>query len=209
MNTNIMNSIKLQPPYSPQCCNGLYYDRSFYFLPTLVTPSSCGKWWWWIRRKWQLHIFSGSRINVVLVPHWLLFPPPHSRQQEWAGRKKAWSSCLNRSDASAALTHRLMSHCHILQAMQNFERRPSPSESHHNCPDIQAKNHSIFLDYSSLACEVSCQILLILSLKSQTHSLNSILTFQVFLLLALYFFPPYPTQIHPPHCCLQKYFSKM
>ena len=87
-----------------QCCNGLCYDRSFYNLPTLVPPSSCGKWWWWIRRKWQLHILSGSTINAVSVPHWLLSQglPRHRKQKEWAMRKKAWSSCLDHSDAGCS-----------------------------------------------------------------------------------------------------------
>lgn len=36
--------------------------------PILIQSSSCGKWWQCISGMWQLHVFSGGRINAMRIP---------------------------------------------------------------------------------------------------------------------------------------------
>lgn len=66
---------------------------------------------------------------------------------------------------------------HILQAMQNSEGSFTSVKVIMNQPDSQGKNLGTFLEYVPYPPpEVSCQLLLILSLKSPfIHSLSSLL----------------------------------
>lgn len=139
-----------------------------------VQRSSCGKWWWWIRRKWQLHILSGSGINAVSVPHWLLSQglPWDRRQREWAVKKKAWSSCLSHSGCLLYLSHSdLCLSVMFHRPCKTLKHAPTLWKSPQSHSDTWAKSLAIFLDYCSPRA-ICCQILLILSLKSLLNSFS-------------------------------------
>lgn len=130
----------------------------------------------------------GQQSNGVPVPLWLLSLdlPRHSRQQEQAVRNKAWSSCLNIL-MLVALTHKDL-HPSVIFCRPCKTPKESFSlwKSSQSWAGIQAKNFGNFVDSPH---EVSCQILLILSLNlSWIHSLNSILTIQTPLFWALFLF---------------------
>lgn len=101
----------------------------------------------------------------------------HSRERERTERNKAWNSCLNILMLVAALTHKDLCPSVIFCRPCKAVKEAFPlRKSSQGWAGTQAKTLGIFLAYSLLSHEVSCQILLILSLNlSWIHSFNSIL----------------------------------